>query len=238
MKTLEFIRDPSKLVPLADALPTAEFTQLVSTHGEGIATAVRAAAQDNPRLRSYRLRMGLVLPTAAVIDEEIRELCRIPFRHREGGVFGCEGVVEGWKGCPPRSPKVAETVRLLRSARALLLLQFDGIRDHHQQRYINRFTRRLGRRLEGLGLQSTGSYGCGPCTLCGEGCDPAVECRLPEAHAYALESCGFWVNHLCRKAAEHPLGPEAPEEIRWVTDWNLPGQRPDAFKSITAVLIG
>ena len=236
MKTLQFIKDPTTLVPLADSPPGEAFFRLLDRHGDALAEAVRAARARQPRLRDYRLSMGLVPPLAAIIDPQIRELCAIPFRHREGGVFGCEGVVEGWKGCPPRSPDVAHTVELLRSARALLLLQFDGIRDHHQQKYINRFTRRLGRRLEEIGLSSPGSYGCGPCTMCEKGCDPLEQCRLPDEHTYALESCGFWVNHLCREAAAHPLG-RAPEEIRWVTDWNLPSQRPETFMSITGVLI-
>ena len=237
MKTPRFIKDPTKLVPLAESPPDEAFTRLIDRHGEAIMKTVLAAKQKQPRLSDYQLKMGMVFPLSAIIDQQIRELCWIPFRHREGGVFGCEGVVEGWKGCPPRSPDPADTISLLRSARALLLLQFDRIRDHRQQKHINRFTRKLGRRLNEIGLQSPGSYGCGPCTMCGKGCDPREECKLPEEHTYALESCGFWVNHLCRQAAEHPLGQEAPEEIRWVTDWNLPGQHPTTFKSVTGVLI-
>ena len=238
MKTLQFIKDPGRLVPLADGPPTEDFLGLKSSHGERMAALVQAAKQRQPRLEGCRLRLGMVAPLAAIIDEQIRLLCAIPFRHREGGVFGCVGGVEGWKGCPPRSPGAEETAALVKTARAMLLLQFDGIRDHRQQKYINRFTRKLGRRLEELDLRSPGSYGCGPCTMCEKGCDPEEECRLPDEHTYALESCGFWVNHLCRLAAEHPLGREAPQQIHWVTDWNLPGQEPETFRCVTGVLIG
>ena len=238
MKTLQFIKDPAALVPLAHGPPGETFFQVLADHGDRLAEAVRAAKQKQRRLEGYQLRLGLVSPRRAIIHQQIRELCHIPFRHREGGVFGCEGVVEGWKGCPPRSPDVDHTVALLRSARAMLLLQFDGITDHHQQKHVNRFTRKLGRRLEELvGLSSPGSYGCGPCTMCEKGCAPEEECRLPEEHTYALESCGFWVNHLCREAAAHPLGPDAPRQICWVTDWNLPSQHPESFRSVTGVLI-
>jgi len=159
MKTLQFIQDPATLVPLSDTPPTAEFTRLVTNRGGRIAETVCAAKQKQPRLKDFRLRMGMVFPPNAILDEEIRGLCQIPFRHQEGGVFGCEGVVEGWKGCPPRSPGVAETVANLKTARAMLLLQFDGIQD-------------------------------------------------------------------------------APQDIQWVTDWNLPGQSPKTFKSVTGVLFG
>jgi len=181
--------------------------------------------------------MGMVFPPNAILSEEIRRLCAIPFRHSDGGVYGCEGTLEGWKGCPPSSPTVSDTVALLDDARAMLLLQFDGIRDHHQQKYINQFTRKLRKRMPEIGLHSPGSFGSGPCTMCAEGCDPHQECRLPDEHIHALESCGFWVTHLCRLAADHPLGEDPPRDIQWLTDWNLPGQTPDTFMSVTGVLI-
>lgn len=236
MKTPQYVEDPARLVPLDDGPPAASFLELLAAHGPALERSVRAAKERQPRLQAFSLRLGLVPPLAAVVDEQIRTLCSIPFRHRVGGVFPCEGVVEGWRGCPPRSPDAANTVALLRQATALLLLQFDGISDHHHQKYINRFTRRLERRLVETGLRIPGSFGSGPCTMCEQGCALDEECRLPDAHTHALESSGFWVNHLCRVAAHHPLGPP-PEPITWVIDWNLPGQTPATFKSVTGVLL-
>ncbi len=240
MKTLEFISDPESLQaqPL-DEPPSDSFIELVDSHGPRLADLALRRKLARPRLDSYDLRLGMVFPPHAVLSEEIRGLCAIPFRHKDGGVYGCEGTLEAWMGCPPRSPGVAHASALLRASRAMLLLQFDGISDHTQQVHINQFTRRLAEELDPVGLQSPGSFGCGPCTLCKkEGCVPdGEECRLPGQHTFALESCGFWVTHLCRMAARHPLTLQAPREIEWVTDWNLPGQHPATFRCVTGVLI-
>jgi len=238
VKILQFIEDPDQLAPLSDAPPDEAFARLVAEYGDAIARTVRAARDRQPRLGAFHLRLGMVFPPNAIVSEQIRQLCWLPYRHSDGRlVEGCRGVLEGWRGCPPRSPAVADTVALLGTAQAMLLLQFDGIRNHLDQQHINRFTSKLGRRLQGLGLTSPGCFGSGPCKMCKDGCAPDRDCPLPEQHTCALESCGFWVGHLCRLAAEHPLDDDPPQPIRWVTDWGLPGQTPDSFKSITGVLI-
>ena len=82
------------------------------------------------------------------------------------------------------------------------------------------------------------TYSCGPCRMCVQGCNSNGDCRAPELRLFALESCGFWVNHLCRKASEYPLYGDSDWEIEWLTDWELPTQYPPTYRSVTGVLLG
>lgn len=237
MKRGEYIKLGEGLGPVSDNPPGETFRGLYGDYRRSIEEVLLKLKEEDAKLRDYTLRAGALLPVRAAIREKIRGFCAIPYRHSDGEVSPCGGVVEGWRGCPPYSPAVRETVGLLEKARLFLILQFDGIKDHHRQQYVNRFSKRATEVLENRGLAVIKSYGCGPCRVCSRGCGEG-DCRLPDRRDFALESCGFWVNRLCREAADFPVLGGGTIEIEWVKDWNLPTQKPKSFKSVTGILLG
>lgn len=238
MKIREFLKPSVRLAPLRDEEPDSTFLDFHERHGASLARVVARRKESDPNLIDLGLSAGLLPPLRAIVDEEIRHLCWLPYRKRDGTVGACVGVTNGWQGCPPRSTELPETLALLERAVAFLIVKLDGIRDHRNQKYVNRFARKVGRSLSAEGSDVLAVYGSGPCRRCKEGCDAHEECPQPAAREFALESCGFWVSHLCKEASRHPINGSGPAEIRWVTDWNLPTQDVTGFGSVVGVLLG
>lgn len=80
-------------------------------------------------LEGIDIKIGMMYPPNAKIDEEYKTYCGNFFRRDDGTVRACEGVVLKGKGCPPHSPAVAETIEYLRQAKAFLIMQFNGLND-------------------------------------------------------------------------------------------------------------
>ena len=238
MKIREFLEPDLQLAPLRDDEPDEGFHRFVERHCASLAQVVTNRKERDPNLAELSLSAGVLPPHRAIVEEEIRRLCWLPYRKRDGSVAACVGVVNGWEGCPPRSTDTTETLERLHRARAFLIIKLDGIRDHRNQKYINRLARKVGSDLKTEGFDVLAVYGSGPCRRCKEGCAAHETCPPPDAREFALESCGFWVSHLCREAALHPFIGNGLTEIRWVTDWRLPTQDVDSFSSVVGVLLG
>jgi hypothetical protein len=127
---------------------------------------------------------------------------------------------------------------LLLRGRSLLVIQFEGRGDRQQEANLHRFLARLSNLLKEEEYAVLGCYACGPCRVCGDACDEGAECRVPDKRIFALESCGFWINRLCRMASKHPVCGGGPKEVRWIRDWGLPTQDTEAFRFVIGVLLG
>ena len=237
MERVGYIKLGEGLGPVSDDPPDEAFGGLYGDYRRPLEETLLELKKEDGKLGGYTLRAGALPPVRAAIGEEVRRFCSIPYRHSDGKTAPCGGVVDGWRGCPPHSPAVRETIGLLEKARLFLILQFDGIGDHRRQVYVNRFSEKAAGVLEKRGFAVIENYGCGPCRVCSRGCGEG-DCRLPDRRDFALESCGFWVNRLCREAASFPILGEGPVEIEWVIDWGLPTQEPEFFKSVTGLLLG
>jgi predicted metal-binding protein len=223
--------------PLSSREPDAAFVARWERENERLREIVLSVKAADEKVKDEVLRAGLMDPRNAVIREEIKSFCAIPYRRREGPLAPCEGITYGWKGCPPHSPPVAETISLLRSASAFLILQFSGLKHHSFQKHIHEFTLSLEAVLRGKGWKVLQSYSTGPCRLCAKGCAESGDCRQPQRRRFALESCGFWVKSLCRAAARFPLCGDGEWEIEWIRDWNLPSQSPPTYRAVTGILL-
>jgi len=216
------IRMAEEIEPLSAEEAGQEFLDFYRHHQGRIGTVLLKVKTAFKRVDGLVLRSGMMPPAQSVIHEKIRGLCLLPYRTDEGTVPSCPGILEGWKGFPPHSPQVEETTDLLSRGRSLLVIQFEGKGEHGQQANLHRFLARLSGLLRKEGYTVLSSYACGPCRVCGDGCDESVECRAPEKRIFALESCGFWINRLCRMAAKHPICGGGPKEVQWIRDWGLP----------------
>ena len=237
MKIREFLRPSTRLVPIRDEEASAAFLQFLERYGSTMARVVNSRKERDSNLSDLTLSAGLLPPHRAIIEEEVRSLCWLPYRKRNGTIGACVGVEHGWEGCPPRSTDISETLTRLQRAKALLIVKLDGIRSHRDQKYVNRLVRKVGKDLKTEGLDVLAVYGSGPCRRCKAGCDAHEQCPQPEAREFALESCGFWVSHLCRESSRYPIIGDGPSEVRWVSDWNLPTQDWDSFGSVVGVLL-
>ncbi len=177
-------------------------------------------------------------PGSSVIDEKMKQLCRIPYRTVDGIIASCPGILRGLKGCPPQAPAASETISLLSGARCFLIVQFEGSEAHIPQSVIHPFIARVAEVLGEHGYNVLETYASGPCRVCPQGCGENQECRQPERRLFSLEACGFWVNSLCREASAFPICEEGPQEVRWIKDWNLVTQDTDSVRYVTGILLG
>ncbi len=237
MKSAEIISEYDNGKQVSDKSPDKRFFEFFEENRSRIREIILEIKEMDQNLMGIDMQIGMFSPINSIIDEEIKKLCSIPFRREDGSMFACEGVMENWKGCPPHSPLVSETIEYLKKARGFLIMQFNGISDTVFQKYIHHFTLNVEKRLIEDGNPVLQSYSCGPCRICSNGCNGDGQCRAPSLRRFALESCGFWVNHLCRKASENPIYGNESWEIQWVKDWNLVNQDPSEYKSVTGLLL-
>jgi predicted metal-binding protein len=223
---------------ISDEDPNEQFQSFYKEYGPDLREKIVALKEAADNLEGIDFKIGMMYPAHAKIDEEIKTYCEIPFRREDGTVWACEGVVFDWKGCPPHSPAVTETLERLKQAKAFLIMQFNGLDDTVYQKNIHHFTLEVRKALRESDYTVVETYSCGPCRMCARGCNTEEDCRAPDLRLFALESCGFWVNHLCRKASEYPLYGDDNWEIEWLIDWELPTQSPPTYRSVTGVLLG
>ncbi len=226
------------LDPVSDGTAPPEFLDFYRRRRKTAEKILRGRRENAPDLEGFTLRAGMMPPAGAVIGEEIREFCRIPYRTVDGPIPSCPGITLNWKGCPPHSPPVSETLRLLAGARSFLIVQFEGSEDSGRQGDIHPFIAQTAATLGEEGFSVIATYACGPCRVCARGCGPGTECRQPGKRLFALEACGFWVNRLCREAAVFPVCGGGPRPVRWIRDWDLPGQDTRAVRYTTGILLG
>ncbi|MFH1038047.1 MAG: DUF2284 domain-containing protein [PVC group bacterium] len=237
VSTVDYIRLADRMLPVADDKPEAAFLSFHAGHRRRIRSILRALKEDDPSLKGFTLRAGLMPPAGAVVEEEIRGFCRIPYRTVDGSIPSCPGILMHWKGCPPHSPAVTEMVRLLSGAGSFLIIQFEGSEDSGRQGDIHPFLVRAAQALGGEGYSVIETYACGPCRVCARGCGTGPECRQPAKRLFALEACGFWINALCRGAAAFPVCGGGPRPVRWIRDWGLPAQDTRSVRYTTGILL-
>ncbi len=237
MTKIEIIDKYENAAQISDEQPDEGFNSFYEEHRDELWDRLSGLKEKAANVEGLEIKAGLMFPPNAKINEEIKEFCAIPFRREDGAVFACEGIVENWKGCPPHSPAVTETLEQISRSSAFLIMQFNGLDDTVYQKYIHHFTLKVRKELTEAGYDLVESYSCGPCRMCAAGCNSNGDCRAPQLRLFALEACGFWVNHLCRKAAEHPVLGGDNWEINWLTDWNLPTQTPPTYRSVTGILL-
>lgn len=233
----EHIRKGEGFAPLSRRGPGAARAGRWRAGKPRLREIVLSAKSADAKVRGEAFRAGLLAPRQAVIREEIKSFCALPYRRRDGATDPCEGITYGWKACPPHSPPTEETIALLGAADAFLVLQFSGLRHHAFQKHVHEFTLSLEGKLGDAGWEVLQSYSTGPCRLCAGGCAPEGDCRQPGRRRFALESCGFWVPSLCRAAARFPLCGDGDWEIEWIRDWNLPTQSPLTCRAVTGILL-
>lgn len=238
MNAIEYIREAEGISPLSDESPGEEFLDFYRRNRGAIGEILLRLKDGDADVRDFTLRAGMMHPANAVIVERIKEFCRLPYRTEEGRIASCPGILGNWKGCPPHSPAVEETAGLLNGSRAFLIMQFDGTEGAGRQGATHLFTTRVAEALREGGFPIPEAYSCGPCRLCAKGCGENEECRQPERRLFALESCGFWVNSLCRMASLFPVCGGGPREVRWIQDWNLPSQDTESVRFVTGILLG
>lgn len=238
MSAEDYIAQGESFLPLSSREPEAAFVARWEREKERLRKIVLSAKAADEKVKDEVFRAGLMNPRSAVIREEIKSFCAIPYRRDDGPLAPCEGITYGWKGCPPHSPPAAVTVPLLRAASAFLILQFSGLKHHSFQKHVHEFTLALEKSLSEKGYGVLQGYSTGPCRLCAKGCAGGKDCRQPARRRFALESCGFWVKSLCRAAARFPLCGDGEWEIEWIRDWNLPSQSPLAYRAVTGILLG
>ncbi len=234
----EHISAGEELAPVSRGRPSAELADFHLRHRVEIGELLRGLEKDEARGRGFSIRAGLMDPLHSVISERVKEFCRLPYRTTGGTIASCPGILEGWKGCPPHPPAVAETVDILSRAPAFLIVQFQGEEDQTRQGDAHVLIEKAARKLRERGYAVREAYACGPCRVCRRGCGEEPDCRQPERRLFALESCGFWVNSLCRRAAEFPLAGGGPEEVRWIRDWGLPEQDISLIRYVTGIVLG
>ena len=238
MNAQDYIREAEEISPVSGEAPGAAFLDFHERNRGQIREALLRLKGGDVSLKEFTLRAGMMNPVNAVIGEGIREFCRLPYRTVEGIIDSCPGALGNWKGCPPHSPAVSETIGLLSVARTLLIMQFEGSEGDGRQGATHLFTARAAESLREEGYAVLKAYSCGPCRLCASGCGEDEECRQPDRRLFALESCGFWVNSLCRNASGFPVCGGGPREVRWIKDWDLPSQDTESVRFVTGILLG
>ncbi len=238
MKAEDYIKRTELIAPLSGKKPGPGFVGFYEDQRRRIGEVLLQLKDGDQDLRGFTLRAGMIFPGNAVIAEEIKQLCRLPYRTVDGIIASCPGILCGWKGCPPHAPAVSETVKLLSGARGLLIVQFEGSETDTRQSCLHPFIARTAKTLRERGYPILEMYASGPCRVCPLGCGEEQECRQPARRLFALEACGFGVNHLCRVASEFPICGDGPREVRWIKDWNLPTQDTKTVRFVTGLLIG
>lgn len=238
MKAQDYIGEAEEIRPVSDEAPGETFLDFYERNHGQIREILLRLKDGDTDVPGFTLRAGMMNPVNAVIVERIKEFCRLPYRTDEGSIASCPGILGNWKGCPPHSPAVGETIGLLSDAHAFLILQFDGREGEGRQGATHLFTTRFAESLRKEGFDILEAYSCGPCRLCASGCGESEECRQPERRLFALESCGFWVNSLCRNASGFPVCGGGPREVRWIKDWDLSSQDTESVRFVTGILLG
>lgn len=238
MKAEEKIKTAERIAPLSSEKPAAEFVEFYRKSRRKIGGIIRKIQESEAGKRGYAIRAGLMNPLHSVISKRVKEFCRLPYRTEEGIIASCPGILDNWKACPPHSPAVEETIALLSGARGFLIVQFAGDENLTEQGDAHLLISQAAEMLRERGYDVRQAYACGPCRLCPRGCGDGLDCRQPKKRLFALESCGFWVNSLCRRAAKSPLLGGGPEEVRWIRNWGLPDQDTTAVRYVTGILLG
>jgi len=238
MRAEESIRDGEGIAPVSAGGPSPAFAGFFRREGRKLGEMLGEVLADAAGERGFTVRAGLLDPLNSVISERVRGFCRLPYRTTGGIIAACPGILDNWKACPPHSPEVAETGKILARAAGFLIVQFAGDEDRTVQADAHLLIERAARALAEAGYDVRQVYACGPCRLCPRGCGDAENCRQPKRRLFALESCGFWVNALCRRAGEFPVLGGGPEEVRWIRDWGLPGQDTRDVRYVTGIVLG
>lgn len=231
------IAEGDKLSPLSNEKPDDRFQSFLIQHTDNIRKTILRLYDSAKLINKYGMKVGFVYPRYAVIDESIKRMCCLPYARNDGRQEPCGGITSKRKACPPYSPAVTETRKLLETATAFVILQFESISDTIGQKHIHNFTVQIERELLKNNYSVLQTYCCGPCRVCTEGCTTEENCLHPQLRRFALESCGFWVNALCARAAEYPVYGNSNWKITWVKNWGLSGQTPKDFKSMSGILI-
>jgi len=238
VKIEDHIQQAEGFAPVNRQQPGAGFMGFYRSHQEEIAGVLRNLKDDSEPTREFTLRAGMMHPGSAVIDERIMDFCRLPYRTVNGVISSCPGILYNWKGCPPHSQPVSETIALLKQAVSFLIVQFEGSQGYGRQREVHPFIARTSAKLRELGYSILETYASGPCRVCPNGCGDGPECRQPTRRLFALEAGGFWVNSLCREAAKFPLLGRPLVEVRWIKDWGLSTQDTQSVRFVTGILLG
>ena len=238
MKIKDHIQQAEGFAPVNEQQPGAEFISFYRTHREKIAGVLRDLKEGHEPTREFTLRVGMMSPESSVIDGRIMDFCRLPYRTVDEVISSCPGILYNWKGCPPHSQPVSETIALLKRAVSFLIVQFEGSQGYGRQREVHPFIARTSTALRELGYSILETYASGPCRVCPNGCADGPDCRQPTRRLFALEACGFWVNSLCRAAAEYPAMGLPLREVRWIKDWGLPTQDTQSVRFVTGILLG
>jgi predicted metal-binding protein len=226
------------IAPVSGGGPSPGFVEFCRRSRRELGDILGEVLEDAAGERGFTLRAGLMDPLHSVISERVREFCRLPYRTSEGTIASCPGILDNWKACPPHSPEVAETSKILSRAAGFLIVQFAGGKDRTVQADAHLLIEKAAGSLAERGYAIRNVYACGPCRICPRGCGEGGECRQPNRRLFALESCGFWVNALCRAAGEFPVFGGGPEEVRWIRDWGLAGQDTGDVRYVTGVILG
>jgi len=238
MNSEVYIRQAEGFSAVSDEGPRENFLNFYDRHRKKIGTILLGLKQDDRPTGEFIIRVGMMPPGSAVIDERIMDFCRLPYRTPDGVISSCPGILYDWKGCPPYSPPVSETVALLERAVSFLIVQLDGDQGHERQGEVHPFIDRMAAALLEAGYSVLETYACGPCRICPNGCADGPDYRQPTRRLFALEACGFWINQLCREAAEYPALGLPLREVRWIKDWGLPTQDTQSVRFVTGILLG
>ncbi len=223
--------------PISNEKPNDNFYGFITKNSDDIKELIISHKNNSQNLKEYSMRIGFVYPLNVVIDEKIKELCCLNYKRCDGRIEPCGGIKDKRKGCPPYSPQVSETIKILRDSTVFLILQFEKISDTIIQKYIHNFTVKIEKELTKKEYTVLNTYCCGPCRVCADGCATDEECRFPNIRKFALESCGFWINKICEKASENTIYGDTNWKIEWVKDYGLPTQNPKEFKSLSGILL-
>ncbi len=238
LKADEHIVRGEGLGPVSTGGPSPAFAGFYRQEGRKLGEILGEVLKDAAAARGYTVRAGLLDPLNSVISERVRWFCRLPYRTTGGVIPSCPGILDNWKACPPHSPQVEETSKLLSRAVGFLIVQFAGDEDRTVQADAHLLIEKAAQALAERGYDVRQVYACGPCRLCRRGCGETENCRQPKRRLFALESCGFWVNALCRRAGEFPVFGGGPEEVRWIRNWGLPGQDTREVRYVTGIVLG
>ncbi len=234
----EIIQEAEEIGPISGEQPAAEFLKFSSSSRRELEDILRRLEDGEAAGRGFTVRAGLMDPLSSVISERVKEFCGLPYRTEGGTIASCPGILEGWKGCPPHAPAIEETAAILSESRAFLIVQFEGEENRTRQGDAHLLIEKAAGELSGRGYSVRKVFACGPCRVCPRGCGEEPECRQPDRRLFALESCGFWVNSLCRRAGEFPVFGGGPEEVRWIRNWGLPGQNTSSVRYVTGIVLG
>jgi predicted metal-binding protein len=233
----QHMNNAEQLEQAAGGAPAPGFLDFYENTRQALAELLSQLKSDDSRVEPFELRVAMMPPGQAVVDESIKELCRLPYRTPDGPIPACPGITRGFKGCPPHAPDAELTKDLLRQGTSLLVMQFVGREGSAPQGEIHRFIATAVEALKNAGYTILETYASGPCKVCPKGCGDTEECRFPDRRLFAFEACGFWVPAICRAAAEFPVQGDGPREIRWIKNWRLETQDTDSIAYTTGILL-